>query len=215
MFWFLLFFSVVTNASFFLFVPRLPDSMATQKPYRLSQSLREAANLSILSCQYDQIRFDQSVKGRYLVRLQKLPLEHNSAIVVVQSMPRECLNPLFLDYYFPSVPIFAVIGLSATVPGVHYALKAGPIEPGIQYSWCPAGKGGELKPTLAVAKDRVLLLYLRSLHISVNERNGSARELVTEGGDDRSDIYQVFVLHLTPTSSVEITSDGQTISVVE
>jgi hypothetical protein len=68
---------------------------------------------------------------------------------------------------------------------------------------------------LAVAKDRVLLLYSRSLHVSVNERNGSARELVTEGGDDRSDIYQVIVLHLTPTSSVDITSDGQTISIVE
>jgi hypothetical protein len=130
-------------------------------------------------------------------------------------MPRECLNALFLDYYFSSVPVYAVTGLRAAVPGVHYPLKAGPIEPGIQYSWRPAGKGGELNPTLEVAKDRVLLLYLRSLHISVSERNGSARELATEGGDDRSDIYQVFVLHLTPTSSVEITSGGQTISIVE
>jgi len=38
---------------------------------------------------------------------------------------------------------------------------------------------------------------------------------VATGRNDRSDIYQVFVLHLTPTSSVDITSDGQTIYIVE
>ena len=214
-FWSLVSLSVVVNASVFLFVPRLPDPMATQRPYRLSQSLREAANLSILSCEYDQIRFDQSVKDRYVPKLQKLLLRGDSAIVLIQSMPRECLNALFLDYYFQSVPVYAVIGLGAAVPGVHYPLKGGPIEPAIQSGWHPKGIGSERNPTLAVAKARVLLLYSRSLHVSVNERNGSARELVTEGGDDRSDIYQVIVLHLTPTSSVDITSDGQTISIVE
>jgi 4-amino-4-deoxy-L-arabinose transferase-like glycosyltransferase len=214
-FWSLASLSVFVSASVFLFVPRLPDPMATQEPHRLARSLREAANLSILSCEYDQIRFDQSVKGRYVPQLQKLLLMGDSAIVIVQSMPRECLNALFLDYYFSSVPVYAVTGLGAAIPGVHYPLKAGLIDPSVQPGWYPAGKGSERNPTLAVAKDRVLLIYLRSLHISVNERNGSARELVTEGGDDRSDIYQVFVLHLTRTSSVDLMSDGQTISIVE
>jgi 4-amino-4-deoxy-L-arabinose transferase-like glycosyltransferase len=214
-FWSLVSLSVVVNASVFLFVPRLPDPMATQKPYRLSQLLRESANLSILSCEYDQIRFDQSVKDRYVPQLQKLLLRADSAIVLVQSMPRECLNSLFLDYYFASVPVYAVIGLSAAVPGVHYPLKVGPSDSAIQSGWREGGKGGEPNPTLAVAKERVLLLYSRSLHVSVNERDGSRRELVTSGRNDRSDIYQVFVLHLTPTSSVDITSDGQTISIVE
>jgi hypothetical protein len=212
---FLVSLSVVVSASVFLFVPRLPDPMATQRPYRLSQSFCEAANLSILSCEYDQIRFDQSVKDRYVPQLQKLLLRADSAIVLVQSMPRECLNSLFLDYYFASVPVYAVIGLSAAVPGVHYPLKVGPSDSAIQSGWREGGKGGEPNPTLAVAKERVLLLYSRSLHVSVNERDGSRRELVTSGRNDRSDIYQVFVLHLTPTSSVDITSDGQTISIVE
>jgi 4-amino-4-deoxy-L-arabinose transferase-like glycosyltransferase len=214
-FWSLVSLSVVVSASVFLFVPRLPEPMAAQRPYRLSQSFREAANLSILSCEYDQIRFDQSVKGRYLAQLRKLLLGHNSALVAVQSMPRECLNSLFLDYYFSFVPVYAVTGLGAAVPGVHYPLKAGLIDPSVQPGWYPAGKGSERNPTLAVAKDRVLLLHLRNLHISVNERNGSAREFATEGRDDRSDIYQVFVLQLTPTSSVDITSNGQTLSIVE
>jgi len=215
MFWSLLLFSVVINTGVFFLVPRVAEPMAAAKSSRFSRSFPEALNLSILSCEYDQIRFDQSVKRRYVARLRKLLLEHSSAIVVVQSMPRECLNALFLDYYFPSVPVYAVTGLSVAVPGVHYRLKAGPIEPAIQFSWRPALKGSERNPTLAIAKDSVLLLYSRSLHISVNERNGSARELVTEGGDDRSGTYRVFVLHLTPTSSVDITSDGQTISIVE
>jgi hypothetical protein len=215
MVWLLLFFSVVINTGVFFLVPRVTEPMAVGWSSRFSQFFPEALNLSILSCEYDQIRFDQSVKDRYVPQLQKLLLRGDSAIVLIQSMPRECLNALFLDYYFPSVPVYAVTGLGTAVPGVHYPLKGGPIEPAIQSGWHPEGIGSERNPTLAVAKDRVLLLYSRSLHVSVNERNGGARELVTEGGDDRSDIYQVFVLNLTPTSSVDITSDGQTVSIVE
>jgi hypothetical protein len=38
---------------------------------------------------------------------------------------------------------------------------------------------------------------------------------VAEDRDGRLDIYQIYVLSLTPTSSVDITSGGQTISIVE
>jgi len=63
--------------------------------------------------------------------------------------------------------------------------------------------------------DRVILLHSKGLHVEVNAKDGSAQEVVTEDGDNRLDPYQMYVLSLTPTSSVDITSGRQTISIVE
>jgi 4-amino-4-deoxy-L-arabinose transferase-like glycosyltransferase len=214
-FWSLLFFSVAINVGVFFLVPRVPEPAATAKSYRLSQLLPEALNLSILSCEYDQIRFDQSVKRRYFAEIRELLSRGNSAVVLIQRMPLECLNFRVLDYYFPNVPVYAVTGLSATAPGVHHPLIVSVGKFANESGLYQAGKWSKRTPTLAVARDRVLLLYSKGLHVEVNARDGSAQEVVAEDRDNRLDSYQIYVLSLTPTSSVDVTSGQQTISIVE
>jgi len=214
-FWPLLFFSTVVNAGFFFLIPRFPERAVTAKSSGVWHFLPEALNRSLLSCQYDQIRFDQSVKKRYFEQIRKLLVGGNSAVVLVQRMPAECLNFRILQYYFPNVPVCRVVGLSNAVPGYRLALS-------ISYDKFPSkpllieeGKGAERSATLATGKNRVLLLHPRNLCLEVNPRDGSAQELVAEDQDDRLDTYQMCVLTLTPTSSVDVTSGGQTISIVE
>ena len=214
-FWSLLFLSVVMNVGVFFLVPRVPEPGATAKSYRLSQLLPEALNLSILSCQYDQIRFDQAVKRRYFAQIRKLLLRDNSAVVLIQRMPPECLNFRVLEYYFPDVPVYGVTGLSDPAPGVHHPLTVGVGGCATYSALRQAGKRRERSPTLALAKDRVILLHSKGLHVEVNVRGGSAREVVAENPDDRSDPYRIYLLSLTPTSSVDVTSGCQTISIAE
>jgi hypothetical protein len=214
-FWSLLFFSVAINVGVFFLVPRVPEPTATAKSYTLSQLLPEALNLSILSCEYDQIRFDQSVKRRYFAEIRKLLLRGNSAVVLIQRMPPERLNFRVLEYYLPNVPVYAATGLCDPAPGVHHPLILSVGKSANKSGLWQAGIGGERGPTLAVAKDRVLLLHSKGLHVEVNAKGGSAQEVVTEDRDNRLDSYQIYVLSLTPTSSVDVTSGRQTISIVE
>jgi len=214
-FWSLLFFSVAINVGVFFLVPRVPEPTATAKSYTLSQLLPEALNLSILSCEYDQIRFDQSVKRRYFAEIRKLLLRGNSAVVLIQRMPPERLNFRVLEYYLPNVPVYAVTGLSDPAPGVHHPLILSVGKSANKSGLWQAGKGSKRSPTLAVTMDRVILLHSKGLHVEVNAKDGSAQEVVTEDGDNRLDPYQMYVLSLTPTSSVDITSGRQTISIVE
>jgi hypothetical protein len=214
-FWPLLFLSVAINVGVFFLVPRVPEPPATGKSYRLAQLLPEALNLSILSCQYDQIRFDQAVKRRYFAQIRKLVLRGNSAVVLIQRMPPECLNFRVLEYYFPDVPVYAVTGLSDPAPGVHHPLIISVGRSANKSALRPAGEGSECRPALAVASDRVVLLHSKGLHVEVSARNGGALEVVTGDRDDRLDPYQIYVLSLTPTSSVDVTSGPQTISIVE
>jgi hypothetical protein len=189
---------------FFLRSPSTSTAVLLGGVYALAGGLRP-----------DQIRFDQSVKRRYFAQIRKLLLRGNSAVVLIQLGPPDCLNLRVLQYYFPNVPVYTALGLSDPVAEFRQMLS-------IQHGnfrnkprLLEEGKGGERSPTLAVAKDRVLLLHSRSLQVEVNARDGSARELVAEDRDGRLDIYQIYVLSLTPTSSVDITSGGQTISIVE
>ncbi len=203
-FWSLLFFSVAINVGVFFLVPRVPEPTATTKSSRLSQRLPVLMNESILACEYDQLRFDQSVKRRYFAEIRKLLLRGNSAVVLIGW---ECLNIRILQYYFSNVPIYAV---HPQFPGVL----------SVQRDNSPNNPFGvieeaEPSPTLAVAKDRVLLIHPRSQHVEVNARNGSMAEVVTEDRHDRVDICQIYVLSLTPTSSVDVTSSPQKISIVE
>jgi hypothetical protein len=214
-FWSLLFFSVAINVGVFFLVPRVPEPTATSKPYRLSQLLPEALNLSILTCEYDQIRFDQSVKRRYFAQIREFLSRGNSAVVLIQRMPPECLNFLVLEYYFPDVPVYAVTGLSDPAPGVHHPLIVSAGRSADKSGLRQAGFRSEPSPTLAFAKDRILLLHSKGLHVEVNAKDGSAREVVAEDRDNRLDAYKIYVLSLTPTSSVDITSGGQTVSIVE
>jgi hypothetical protein len=207
--------SVAINVAFFFLVPRVPEPPASARPYSLSQLLPEALNLSILSCQYDQIRFDQAVKRRYFAQIRKLVLRGNSAVVLIQRMPPECLNFRVLEYYFPDVPVYAVTGLRDPAPGVHHPLIVSVGRSANKSALRLAGKGSERSPALAVASERVVLLHSKGLHVEVNARNGSALEVVTEDRDDRLDPYQMYVLSLTPTSSVDVTSGRQAISIVE
>jgi len=214
-FWSLLFFSVAINVGAFFLVPRVPEPTATAKSHRLSQLLPEALNLSILSCEYDQIRFDQSVKRRYFAEIRELLLRGNSAVVLIQRMPPECLNFRVLEYYLPNVPVYAVTGLSDPAPGVHHPLIVSVGKSANNSGLRQAGRASERKPTLAVTRDRVILLYSKGLHVEVNTKDGSAQEVVTEDWNDRLDAYQIHLLSLTPTSSVDVTSGRQTISIVE
>jgi hypothetical protein len=130
-------------------------------------------------------------------------------------MPPECLNFRVLDYYLPKVPVYAVIGLSDPAPAVHHPLVVSVGDSANICSLCKPREWSEPIPPLPVEKDRVLLLHLKSLHVEVRGKYGSTQEVVTEDRDDRLDIYQIYVLRLTPTSSVDITSGRHTISVVE
>lgn len=211
-FWLLLFFSVAANVGVFFLVPRVPDTRITAKLSRPSQFLREGLNRSILYCEHDQIRFDESVKRKYLAEIRKLLLKDNSAIVLIQRIPSEYLNFRILEYYFPDVPVYAVSGLSDTVPGVHHPLS---LSFANQLSWFRVGIGSEPSPTLAVTKGHVLLVHSKGLQVEVNGRGGSAWEVVTEDQDDSLDLYQIYLLSLTPASSVLVTSGRRTISIVE
>jgi hypothetical protein len=214
-FWSVLSFSLAINVGVFFLVPRVPEHGATAKSYRLSQLLPEALNLSILSCQYDEIRFDQAVKRRYFEQIRKLLLKGNSAVVLIQRMPPECLNFRVLEYYFRDLPVYAVTGLNDPAPGVHHPLTVGVGGSATYSPLRPAGKGSERSPTLAVTTDRVVLLHSKGLYVEVNAKDGSALEVVAENPGERSDPYRIYLLSLTPTSSVDVTSGGQTISIVE
>jgi len=214
-FWAILFFSVAINAGVFFLVPRAPEPAATAKSYRFSQLLPEALNLSILCCQYDQIRFDQAVKRTYFAEIREFLLKGNSAVVLIQRMPPECLNFRVLEYYFPDVPVYAVTGLSESAPGVHHRLIVSVNKFANKSGLRPAGKEAEGSLTLAVTKDRVVLLHSKGMHVEVSAKNGSALEVMSEHRQDRWDPYKVYALSLTPTSSVNVTSGGQTISIVE
>jgi hypothetical protein len=217
--WLLLFFSIAANVGVFFLVPRVPDTRITAKLSRPSQFLREGLNRSILSCEYDQIRFDESVKRKYFAEIRKLLLKDNPAIVLIQRMPSEYLNFRILEYYFPNVPVYAVWGVSGAVPGVHQPLAVSSRESHVQLANQPTpsqgGKGSEPGVTLAVTKGHVLLVHLKGLQLEVNERGGSACEAVTEDQEDSLDLYQMYLLSLTPTSSVFVTSGGRTLSIVE
>jgi 4-amino-4-deoxy-L-arabinose transferase-like glycosyltransferase len=214
-FWPLLFVSVAINVGVFLLLPRFPEPTVRAKSYTLSQLLPEALNRSILACEYDQIRFDQAVKKKYLAQVRGLLSEGNSAVVLIQRMPPECLNFLVLEYYLPNVPLYAVTGLSDPAPGVHHPLIVSVNKSANKSGLRPAGQGSERRLTLAVTKDRVILLYSKGLHLEVNAKDGSALEDMSEQRQDRLDPYEVYALSLTPTSSVDVTSGGQTISIVE
>jgi hypothetical protein len=214
-FWSVLCFCVALNAGVFFLVPRVPESTAGAKSYRLSQLVPEALNRSILSCEYDQIRFDQSVKSRYFTQIRKLLLRDTRAVVLMQREPSECLNFRVLEFYFPNVPVYAVSGLNDPAPGIHHALSVYDRDFPVGSPLLQGGGRSKGVPTLAVAKDHALLLYSKTLRVEVNVRDGSAREVVPEDPDDRLDIYQIYVLSLTPTSLVDITSGRQTISIVE
>jgi hypothetical protein len=215
-FWPLLFLSVAINVGVFFLVPRVPEPTLVAGSYRLSQLVPEALNRSILSCEYDQIRFDQAVKRKYFAQIRKHLWGGNSALVLLQrEQLGECLNFRVLEYYFPNVPVYAVAGLSDPAPGIHHALSA--VDRGFPEASprFQPGKGSKPAPTLAISKDHVLLLHSRGLDVEVNARDGSAREIATEDQDDRLDIYKIYVLSLTPTSSVDITSGQRTISIVK
>jgi hypothetical protein len=204
-FWSLLFFSVAVNAGVFFLVPRIPEltAAAAAKSSKLSRHL-PSLNFSLLACEYDQIRFEQSVKRRYFAEIRKLLSRDNSAVVLIE---RGCLNFRIFQYYFPHLPFY---DLNPQFPGVLSVERDNsPNNPfGVM-------KVAEPSPTLAVAKDRVLLIYARSERVEVDARNGSTAEVVTEDSNDRADIYQIYVLSLTPTSSVEVKAERQTISIVE
>jgi hypothetical protein len=215
-FWSLLFLSVAINAGVFFLVPRAPEPPATAKPYRLSQLVPEALNRSILSCEYDQVRFDQAVKRRYFAQIRKHLWGGNCPVVLLQrELLGERLNFRVLEYYLRDIPVYAVAGLSDPAPGFHHALSVLDRDfPEASRRFQP-GKAGKPAPTLAISKDHVLLLHSRSLHVEVSGKDGSTWEVVAEDRNQRSDVYQIYILSLTPTSSVDVTSGRQTISIVE
>jgi hypothetical protein len=206
---------VAVNAGFFFLVPRFPERAVAGKSYRLSQLLPEALNRSILSCGYDQIRFDQSVKRGYFAQIRNLLSRGNSAVLLMQRMPPECLNFRILEYYFPNVPVYAVTGLRDPAPGVHHPLVISVGKSASMPTGRSGGEGGGRDLTLGFAKGRVVLLQLKSLHLEVKARDGSAIEVVSEDWDEGLDPYQVYVLSLTPTSMVDVTSGRLTISIAE
>jgi hypothetical protein len=161
------------------------------------------------------MRFDQSVKRRYFAEIGKLLLKGNSAVVLAQRMPPECLNFRVLEYYLPNVPVYAVTGLTDPAPGVHHPLIFSVGKSANKCGLWQAGKGGEGAPTLTVAKDRVVLLHSKGLHVEVSARGGSALDVVPEDRGDRLNPYQIYVVSLTPTSSVDITSSQHTVSITE
>ena len=214
-FWSLVLFCVAVNAGFFFLVPRFPERAVAGKSYRLSQLLPEALNRSILSCGYDQIRFDQSVKRGYFAQIRNLLSRGNSAVLLMQRMPPECLNFRILEYYFPNVPVYAVTGLRDPAPGVHHPLVISVGKSASMPTGRSGGEGSGRGLTLGFAKGRVVLLQLKSLHLEVKARDGSAIEVVSEDWDEGLDPYQVYVLSLTPTSMVDVTSGRLAISITQ
>jgi len=61
----------------------------------------------------------------------------------------------------------------------------------------------------------VLMLCSKGLFLEVNAKGGSAQVVETPDQNDRSDIYRVYDLRLTPTSSVEVSTGRQSVSIVE
>ena len=213
-FWYLILFCLAVNTGFFFLVPRFPEPTLPAESFKLSQLVPEALNRSILSCGYDQIRFDQSVKRRYLEEIRGL-LSGGTAVVLIQLRAPDCLNARILECYFPRAPLYTALGLREPIPGYHRAppLSGGSIQ--IQAWLAKEGEGAEDGPILAVKGDRVLLIHAKSLQVEMKATNGSALRIVTGGRDDRSDIYQVYVLRLTPTSLIDVSSGGKTVSIVE
>jgi len=214
-FWSLVLFCVTVNAGFFFLVPRFPERAVAGKSYRLPQLLPEALNLSLLCCQYDQIHYDQAVKKKYFALIRDLLSRGNSALVLVQRMPPECLNFRVLEYYFPDVPVYGLVGLSDPAPGVHHPLIISVGRSASIPTRRSGGEGSGLGLTLGFAKGRVVLVQLKSLHLEVKARDGSAIEVVSEDWDEGLDPYQIYVLSLTPTSMVDVTSGRLTISIAE
>ena len=213
-FWYLMLFCLAVNAGFFFLVPRFPEPTVPTESFKLSQLVPEALNRSILSCEYDQIRFDQSVKRRYFEEIRRL-LSGDTAVVLIQLGPPDCLNARIIEYYFPSVPLYAALGGREPIPGYHRApsFSGGSFQNQARLS--KEGKGGEHGPILTVKGDRVLLLHAKSLQVEMKATNGSALNIVTGDRDDRSDIYQVYILRLTPTSLIDVSSGGKTVSIVQ
>ena len=213
-FGFLLLFCMAVNAGFFFLVPRLPEPTVPVESFSLSQLAPEVLNRSILSCGYDQIRFDESVKRRYIEQIQRL-LSGDTAVVLVQLGPPDCLNARLFEYYFPNLPLYTALGGREPIPEHHRAPPLSGSSIPNQARLSEERNGGEHGPILAVKGDRVLLLHAKSLQVELKAINGSSLEVVTGDRGDRSDIYQVHVLHLTPTSSVDVASGGKTVSIVE
>jgi hypothetical protein len=155
------------------------------------------------------------VKRRYFAQIRKLLLEGNSAMVLVQLGPSDCLNFRVLQYYFPNVPVYATLGLRDPIPGFRRVLSTPHGNPASTARASEEGREGEHSPVLAVGRDHVLLLHLRSVYVEVNVRGESERQLVTEDQGDPLDIYRIYVLSLSPRSSVDVTSGRRTISIVE
>jgi len=214
-FWLLLFLAILANGGVFFLIPRLPEPKVASKSPRLSRLVPEALNRSFISCVYDQLRFDQSVKKRYFKEIRRLLLQGDSAVLFIQLGPPDCLNGRIFEYYFPKVPFYTALGDSDPIPGFR---RPPPVRQGgslNEASLLNASEGGERGPTLEVARDRVLMLCSKGLLLEVNGQGVGARVVKTEDRDDRLDIYQVYDLRLTPTSSVEVRAGRQSVSIVE
>jgi len=208
-YWCVLSLSVLINATSFFLVPRVAEPAFNAGSSRLAQHLPATLNNSILTCAYDQIRFDQAVKKRYLDEMGVILAKGDSSLVLLQTSPPDCLNFRILEYYFPDVPVYAVL------PGFRDVLT-------LQSGQSPNDRspfskllGAQHGSTLAAGKENVLLVHSMSQHIEVRGRNGGSWEAVPETHHDRFAVFQMYLLHLTPASSVDITSDRQTISIVE
>jgi hypothetical protein len=200
---------VLINAGSFFLIPRLAEPAFNAKASRFAQHLPATLNASLLTCAYDQIRFDQAVKQRYLDEIRKILSKEDSALLLLQTSPPDCLNFRIFQYYFPGVPLYAAL------PGFHDVLT-------LEYAQSRPNRGPLDKimgvqhgPTLAVGKAKVLLVHSMSQQVEVRGRNVSAWEVVPETRHDRFAVFPMYLLHLTPASSVDITSDRQTISIVE
>jgi hypothetical protein len=210
-----LFLAVVANAGVFFLIPRVPETKVTSQSFSLSRIIPDALNRSMLSCVYDQLRFDQAVKKRYFEEIRKLRLEGDSAVLFIQLGPPDCLNERIFEYYFPNVPFYTALGASDPIPGFRRPLPARHAGSLNEARPLQESEGGERGPTLEVAGDRVLMLYSKGLLLDVEAKGGNAQLVKTEDLDDRSDIYQVYDLRLTPTSWVKVRTGRQSVSIVE
>jgi hypothetical protein len=214
-FWLLPFLAVVANGGVFFLIPRVPETKVTSQSFSLSRIIPDALNRSMLSCVYDQLRFDQAVKKRYFEEIWKLRLEGDSAVLFIQLGPPDCLNERIFEYYFPNVPFYTALGASEPIPGFRRPLPVRQAGSPNEARPLQESEGGERGPTLEVARDRVLMLYSKGLLLDVDAKGGSAQPVKTEDRDDRSDIYQVYDLRLTPTSWVDVRTGRQSVSIVE
>ena len=210
-----LFLAVAANVGVFFLVPRVPETKVASKSFSLSRMIPDALNRSVLSCVYDQLRFDQAVKQRYFEEIRRLLREGDSAVLCIQLGPPDSLNGRIFEYYFPDVPFYAALGASDPIPGFRRPLPGQQAGSPNEARPLQESEGGERGPTLEVAGNRVLMLCSRGLLLDVNAKGGSARRVKTEDREDRSDIYQVYDLRLTPTSSVEVSAGRQSVSIVE